>query len=32
MNGRPIDTQGSLELDGRDVAYLISTAEYIVGR
>ncbi|HIV30131.1 MAG TPA: hypothetical protein IAB20_04390 [Candidatus Pullichristensenella excrementipullorum] len=30
MNGRPIDTQGSLELDGRDVAYLISTAEYIV--
>ena len=29
MNGRPIDTQGSLELDGRDVAYLISTAEYI---
>lgn len=30
MNGRPIDTQGSLELDGRDVNYLISTAEYIV--
>ena len=30
INGRPIDTQGSLELDGRDVAYLISTAEYIV--
>ena len=30
MTGLPIDTQGSLELDGRDVNYLISTAEYIV--
>ena len=30
MNGRPVEAQGSLELDGRDVAYLISSAEYIV--
>ena len=29
MSGIPIEAQGSLELDGRDVNYMISSAEYI---
>ena len=29
INGIPVEAQGSLELDGRDVNYMISSAEYI---
>ena len=30
MSGIPIEAQGSLELDGRDATYIITSAEYVV--
>lgn len=30
MSGIPIEAQGSLELDGRDAIYIITSAEYVV--